>query len=65
MSILYVNVSAINVFSEVMDLTVRGVVQGSFRATLGVASVFVLTTRAWSLGMFSPSPSFFFSSVLI
>ena len=61
MSLLYVNASAINVFfSEVMDLTVRGVVQGSFRATLGVASVFVLTTRAWSLGMFSPSPSFFF-----
>ena len=31
-------------FSEVMDqkfLTVRGAVQGSFRATLGVASVFV------------------------
>ena len=31
-------------FSEVMDqmfLTVRGVVQGSFMATLGVASVFV------------------------
>ena len=31
-------------FSEVMDqmfLTVRGDVQGSFRATLGVASVFV------------------------
>ena len=30
-------------FSEVMDqmfLTVRGVVQGSFMATLGVASVF-------------------------
>ena len=31
-------------FSEVMDqmfLTVRGVVRGSFMATLGVASVFV------------------------
>ena len=31
-------------FSEVMDqmfLTVRGAVQGSFRATLGVASAFV------------------------
>ena len=31
-------------FSEIMDqmfLTVRGVVQGSFMATLGVASVFV------------------------
>ena len=31
-------------FSEVMDqifLTVRGAVQGSFSATLGVASVFV------------------------
>ena len=40
-------------FSEVMDqlfLTVRGVVQGSFMATLGVASVF--TTRMESLKMF-------------
>ena len=28
-------------FSEIMDLTGRGGVQGSFRATLGVASVFI------------------------
>ena len=44
-------------FSEVMDqmfLTFRGVVQGSFMATLGVASVFVhkVLRPGWSLKMF-------------
>ena len=34
-------------------LTVLGAVRGSFRATLDVASVIVLTYRMGSLGMFS------------
>ena len=60
-------------FSEVMDqmfLTVRGAVQGTFRATLGVASAFVQVVG--SLEMPPPPPphththtSGFFSSVLI
>ena len=60
-------------FSEVMDqmfLTVRGAVQGSFRATLGVASVFVnvvLGPRwgAWRCPHPQPPPPRFFSSVSI
>ena len=43
-SYMYVYVYVCFRFSEVMDhmfLTVRGVVQGSFMSTLGVASVFV------------------------
>ena len=44
-----------------MFLTVRGAVQGSFRATLGVASVFVhvfclLTNRMGSLEISPPPP---------
>ena len=35
-------------------LTVRDALQGSFRATLDVASVIVLTSRMGSLGMSSP-----------
>ena len=53
-------------FSEVMDqmfLTVRGAVQGSFRDTLGVASVFVLVVL--SLEMSPPPTHTPFSSVLI
>ena len=50
-------------FSEVMDqmlfLTVRGAVQDSYRATLGVASVFAvscrLTTKVGSLEMPRPN----------
>ena len=56
---VYINVR----FSEVMDqmfLTVRGAVQGSFRATLGVASVFVHVvfrlTRLGSLETRPPPP---------
>ena len=46
-------------FSEVMNqmfLTVRGAVQGTFRASLGVASAFVrrLTTRMGNLEMPPP-----------
>ena len=50
-------------FSEVMDqmlLTVRGAVQGSFRAALGVASVFVRVVQDGELGDVSPTSSFFF-----
>ena len=58
-------------FSEVMEqmfLTVRGAVQGSFRVTLGVASVFVhvLLRPGWGAWRcFHPTPPRFFSSVLI
>ena len=51
-------------FSEVMDqtfFTVRGAVQGSFRATLGVASVFVHVALrpGWGAWRRSPLPRFF------
>ena len=60
-------------FSEVMDqkfLTVGVAVQGSFSATLGVASVFfnVVLRPGWGAWRCSPSlppPPRFFSSVLI
>ena len=64
-------------FSEVMDqmfLTVRGVVQGSFMATLGVASVFVhvVLRSGWRACRCPPThtppppppPSFFFSVLI-
>ena len=56
-------------FSEVMDqmfLTVRGALQGSFRATLGVASVFihVVLRPGWGAWRcFSPPPRVFFFGV--
>ena len=58
-------------FSEVMEqmfLTVRGAVQGSFRVTLGVASVLihVLLRPGWGAWRCSIPPHLvFFSSVLI
>ena len=55
-------------FSEVMDqmfLTVWGAVQGSFRATLGVASVFVHVVFRPGSGSLEMSPPRFFSSMLI
>ena len=55
-------------FSEVMGqmfLTVRGAVQGSFWATLGVASVFVhVVLRPGCVGWRCP-PTLFCSSVFI
>ena len=56
-------------FSEIMDqvfLTGRGGVQGSFRATLGVASVFIhdILRPGWGAWRCTPLPSVF-SSVLI
>ena len=57
-------------FSEVIDqkfLTIRGALQGSFRATFGVASVFVhvVSRQNGELGDVFPLPLVFFSSVLI
>ena len=57
-------------FPEVMVqmfLTVRGVVQGSFRTTFGVASVFahVVSRQNGELGDVFPLPLVIFSSVLI
>ena len=60
-------------FSEVMDqlyLTVRGAVQGPFRATLGVASVFVhaVLRPGWGAWRCPPPPHThldFLSSMLI
>ena len=58
-------------FSEVMDqmfLTVRGAVQGSFRAMLGIASVFdhVVLRPGWGAWRCPPTTTtttFFFFSV--
>ena len=58
-------------FSEIMDqmfLTGRGGVQGSFRATLGVASVFIHDILrpglgAWRCPPAHPPPSVFFFGV--
>ena len=46
-------------FSEVMDqmfLTVRGAVQGSFKATFGIASVHVVSRQDGELGDVFPLP---------
>ena len=55
---------SIYVFVDQMVLTVRGVVQGSFRATLGVASVFVhvVLRPGWGPWRCPPPPhlGFFF-----
>ena len=57
----------LNVFVFPKFLTIRGAVQGSFRATFGVASVFVhvVSRQDGELEDVSPLPLGFFSSVLI